>query len=142
MDRETRPNILDTHVWLWLMEGDTRLGPTVVDRLEHAATTGALFVTSLSLWEIAALEAAGRVRFSVPVSTWLDEALETPGLNLLQIDARIAAESAALPGTFEGDPVDALLVAAARTLGARLYSADPAIISYSNQGHVDVERVG
>ncbi len=134
-------NLLDTHAWLWLMEGDARLDDRLVADLEDAASNGSLFVATLSLWEVAALESIGRVRFAVPVETWLHEALETPGLNLLEIDARVAAESARLPGGFAGDPVDRLLVAAARTHSGRLYTADRMILAYASEGYVDAVAV-
>lgn len=142
MDRQAQISILDTHVWLWLMEGDPGIGAEVIGALEHAASVGLLYVTSLSLWEIAMLERAGRVRFTVPVETWLEEALETPGLNLMQIDAQVAAESVRLPGEFPGDPVDALLVAAVRTHGGTLYTADPVLASYASTGAIRVQPVG
>ncbi len=143
MDQHAHLNILDTHVWLWLMEGDPRLADAVVDELEQSASMGTLSVLTLSLWEVAMFEAAGRIRFLVPVDTWLSEALETPGLNLLEIDATMAAESVRLPEDFDGDAVDRLLVSAARTRNGVLYTADPAIIAYGERGwgHVHAVRV-
>lgn len=142
MARLHRIDILDTHVWLWLMEGDPRLGEVQVDELERAASVGELCVTTLSLWEVAEYEAAGRVRLVVPVETWLREALDTPGLNLIDIDEAIATESSRLPGEFAGDAVDRMLVASARTRGGRIYTADPTILEYAEAGHVEAVRVG
>ena len=141
MDASANITILDTHVWLWLMEGDPRLDARRVEELERAASAGSLYVSTLSLWEVAVLEALGRVRFTVPIDTWLEEAIDTPGLNLLEVDSRTAAESARLPGAFSGDPVDCLLVAAARTHGGRLYTADPRIVAYAGSGFVDVVAI-
>jgi PIN domain nuclease of toxin-antitoxin system len=136
-----RVAILDTHVWLWLMEGDPRLAGSLSDSLEEAAAAGKLCVTTLSLWEVAALEALHRVQLRVPVGVWLDDALSTPGLSLIEIDPVIAAESVRLPGTFAGDPVDRLIVAAARLRAGRVYTADPDIIAYGAAGYVDVAQV-
>lgn len=141
MADDTRIAILDTHVWLWLMEGDPRLAGSLSDALEGAAAAGALCVVTLSLWEVAALEALHRVQLRVPVGAWLTDALATPGLSLIEIDPVIAAESVRLPGAFTGDPVDRLIVAAARTHAGRLYTADPDIIAYGAAGHVDVAEV-
>lgn len=141
MDRRRNLNILDTHVWLWLMEGDPRIGDHTVTALEAAAASGALYVATLSLWEIAMYEAAGRLRFSVPVDVWLAEAIATPGLSLLEIDVRIAAESARLPGSFKGDLGDRLLVSAARTQGGTIYTADPVILEYGEAGFVETVAV-
>jgi PIN domain nuclease of toxin-antitoxin system len=141
MDRQPQPTILDTAVWLRLMEGDPGLSDQIVDAIEHSASMGTLYVATLSLWEIAMLEAIGRVRFTVPVDTWLAEAIETPGLNLLEVDVRIAAESARLPGPFDGDAIDRMLIGAARTRGGCLYTSDPAIIAYGRLGYADVREV-
>ena len=118
------------------MEGDTRIDSVLVGELEDAASAGELFVSTLSLWEVAALESLGRIRFAVPIDTWFEEALGVPGLNLLEVDSRTAAESARLPGSFDGDPVDRLLVAAARTHGGRIYTADERILAYGRSGYV------
>lgn len=123
------------------MEGDARIDASMVGELEGAASEGSLFVSTLSLWEVAALESLGRVRFAVPVDAWFEEALGIPGLNLLDVDSRTAAESARLPGSFEGDPVDRLLVAAARTHGGRIYTADERILSYSRSGYVNAVAI-
>jgi len=123
------------------MEGDARFDPAMIGELEDAASTGSLFVSTLSLWEVAALESLGRVRFAVPVDAWFEEALGVPGLNLLDVDSRTAAESARLPGAFAGDPVDRLLVAAARTHGGRIYTADDRILAYGRAGYVDAVAI-
>jgi len=124
------------------MEGDTRINPALAGELEDAASAGSLFVSTLSLWEVAALESLGRVRFAVPIETWFEEALGIPGLNLLDVDSRTAAESARLPGLFDGDPVDRLLVAAARTHGGRIYTADERILAYGRSGYVVAVPLG
>ena len=133
--------ILDTHVWLWLMEGDPRLAGNIARSLEASAAAGKLRITTLSLWEVAALEAMHRVQLRVPVGIWLDDALATPGLSMIEIDPTIAAESVRLPGAFTGDPVDRLLVATARTHSATVYTADPDIIAYGAAGYVDVAEI-
>lgn len=136
MVEPSRPSILDTRIWLELMEGDGRLADDVVAELERAAVEGRLFVSAVSLWEVASLVASGTVRLVVPVRTWLEDALATPGLTLLPIDPDCAAEAAHLPDVFPGDTVDRLLVAAARTSGGLLYTADPVLLSYARAGHV------
>lgn len=118
------------------MEGVPRLGEEVVSELERAAVEGRLYVSAASLWEVASLVAMGAVRLVVPVRTWLEDALATPGLTLLPIDPECAAEAAHLPGEFVGDTVDRLLVAAARTSGGLLYTADPTLLAYADEGHV------
>lgn len=138
---EDQTFLLDTHIWLWLMSGDDHLPSGIVSRLEHAASFGGLYVSSLSIWEIAALAEADRVRFSIPLEQWFEQALGTPGLNVAEIDAAIAAESVRLPGEFDGDAVDRVLIATARVLGATLVTADRTLSDYASDGITRVAAV-
>ena len=134
--------VLDTHAWIWLMEGDRRLSESgVIERAELAASAGSLHVSSISLWEVAMLESLERVRLTVPVATWLSEALQTPGLTVVRVDEALAAESAHLPGDFTGDGCDRLIVATTRLNDGVLITADPAIIRYGSEGHVRVLEI-
>ena len=134
-----RPLILDTHSWIWLLNGDESIGGSVfVTEAEAASVAGRLYVCSISIAEVALLAAAGRVRLVVPVTTWLREALETPGLRILDIDIDTAAEGAELPGEFPGDAADRLIVAATRLVGGRLATADSALKLYAEDGYVTI----
>ena len=121
------------------MEGDRSLeGGAFVRAAEEASAASELYVSAISIAEVALLARAGRVRFYVPVTQWLREALETPGLQVAELDATVAAEGAALPGDFPGDAADRLIVGTARILGGRLATADPAIHAYGGLGYVRV----
>jgi PIN domain nuclease of toxin-antitoxin system len=136
------PVVLDTHIWVWLMEGDPRLPDSVVGMLEEASGDNRVLVSSVSIWEIVALESAGRVVFSMPVLEWLTEATYTPGLSVIPLDASIAVEAAHLPGSFSGDSPDRVIAASARVRSGVLVTADPRMIQYGDAGHVRVAPVG
>lgn len=129
--------VLDTHVWIWWVQGDPRLGQSAVERLEAAETTG-LGVSAISCWEVAKLVERGRLSLPRPVEDWIMTALAYPGMELLPISPRIAVESTQLPGEFHSDPADQLLVATARVLGCPLMTADHKIRAYP---HVTVVAV-
>ena len=135
------PVILDTHIWVWLMDGDPRLPDEVVPLLESASGENRMLVSSVSIWEVVALESAGRVAFSVPVLDWLTDATETPGLNVIPLDAIIAVEAAHLPGAFRGDSPDRVIAASTRIMSGTLISADPRMIEYGEAGHLRVAAV-
>ncbi len=105
---------------------------------EAASISGRLYVCSISIAEVALLASAGRVRLVVPVTAWLQEAIETPGLQIIEIDIGIAAEGAGLPGEFPGDTADRLIVAATRLIGGRLATADPVLKRYGEEGYLSV----
>jgi PIN domain nuclease of toxin-antitoxin system len=138
-DPTETPLILDTHSWIWLLDGEGSLGSSpFVSEAEAASIDGRLYICSISIAEVALLVSAGRVRLVVPVTTWLREALETPGLQVIDIDIGVAAEAAALPGEFPGDTADRMIVAATRLTGGRLATADPRIQLYGEEGYVSV----
>ncbi len=138
-DPTDKPLILDTHSWIWLLNGEESLGGSpFVTEAESASVAGSLYVCSISIAEVALLASAGRVRLVVPVTTWLREALETPGLQIIDIDIDIAAEGAGLPGEFPGDAADRLIVAATRLIGGRLATADPGLKRYGEDGYVSI----
>lgn len=108
--------LLDTHVVLWILDDNPRLGRRARQRI----TTGeVLFVSAASTWEMSIKAAVGRL--TLPVD--LDDAIERSGLRDLPITRRhsLASDLAALP---HRDPFDAMLVAQARVERLTLLTAD------------------
>jgi PIN domain nuclease of toxin-antitoxin system len=131
--------LLDTHVWVWLVDDKREeLGPITIRSLERASRAGALIVSVISVWEVAMLEAKGRVRLSLEIEEWVEKALSVSGLLLTPLDPAIAIDSTRLPDWTEGDPADRILVATARRRGARLTTRDRPILAYGELGHVSV----
>ena len=135
----TAPLLLDTHVWIWLMEGSVgRLSPAVVRAIEEAAAEGRVRIHPLSVWELGMLVRKGRLSLAGPVERWVEEALAVEGLTLTPLTAAMALEAAAIPDPFPGDPVDRMLVATARLLGATLVAADRRILEGAEGAGVGV----
>ena len=130
------PLLLDTHVLVWLMEGDTRLSATTQSRVEQAATEGELWVSAITPWEIGMLVAKGRLVLARDVQNWIDDVLALPGLRLAPLLPTLAVASSRLPGDMHGDPADRIIVATARHLGAVLVTADRALLQYAAAGHL------
>jgi PIN domain nuclease of toxin-antitoxin system len=129
--------LLDTHVWVWLVDGAERefAGPALRE-LQEGSDEGRLLVSVMSVWEVAMLEVKGRIRFSIAIDEWVARGLGLPGLRLSGVTPEIAIRSTRLPGIFHADPVDRILVATAREESARLVTRDIRILQYSRQGHV------
>ena len=72
----------------------------------------------------------GRIKLTVSVEEWLDQAIHRTGLTLLEINPEIAVESCNLPGSFHKDPADRIIVATSRVRGIPLISKDQEILSY------------
>jgi PIN domain nuclease of toxin-antitoxin system len=133
------PLVLDTHVWIWVMEGDRRkLSRAAIEAISTAAHEGAVRVSAISVWELAMLDARGKISLSRPIDDWVKEALESPGVLLLPLSPEIAVESTRLPGSPHGDPADRILMASARVVGGRLATCDAGILRYGVAGHLAV----
>ena len=132
--------LLDTHVWLWLALGvPGTIKPALRKAIERAGESTTLFVSILSVWEIAMLESKGRLILPMTVEEWIERALARPEITLLGLtQPRTAIDSCRLPGTFHADPADRLLVATARSENAALVTRDRKILDYAATGHVRV----
>lgn len=133
------PLLLDTHAWIWLMEGAHReIGRQARETAEAAAARGGILVSAISVWEVAMLEAKGRVRFTLQIDEWVRRALTAPGVRMAEITAEIAIDSTRLPEPAHGDPADRLLVATARRRGASLLTRDARILAMGDAGILSV----
>lgn len=120
--------ILDTHVWVWWVDGGSRLPQSYLVLIQAKAGNG-LGVCAISCWEVAKLVELGRLHLAVPVDQWLTQALRPP-VQLLPLSPEIAVESTQLPGAFHRDPADQLIVATARVYDCPLVTLDRSIRAY------------
>lgn len=121
--------LLDTHVLLWWVNGDPRLSSEQLRILEQAGEDSPLWVSDISLWEIATLASLKRIELEVPLRDWLERATAAPLVQRLPISPAVAAEVASLPPDFHRDPADRIIVASARVVGATLLTQDQRIIA-------------
>jgi PIN domain nuclease of toxin-antitoxin system len=134
-DGGTAPLLLDTHVWIWVMEGRTDEVPSaVLEAVERAQADGRVWVSAISVWEVGMLEAKGRLTLSRGIREWVRRALGVPGVRLAELSPEVALDSSSLPGSVHGDPADRILIATARNLGATLVTRDRNIVGYGEQG--------
>lgn len=115
--------VLDTHVFLWWVNGDDAIKPAQADRLASEK----LGIAAISCWEVSMLVAKRRISLGRGCRDWLEAALATKDVALLGLTPAIAALSNALPGDFHGDPADRMIVATALEHGGLLASEDQAI---------------
>jgi PIN domain nuclease of toxin-antitoxin system len=116
--------LLDTHVLLWWFASDARLSPAQRRVIRQASAESPLWVSDISIWEIATLVGLGRIELSLPLRTWLERATAPPLVSRIGISPAVAAELAALPAGLHRDPADRILIASARVLGATLLTQD------------------
>lgn len=121
--------LLDTHIFLWWMEGSSRLSKAQREVLDSASAKNPLWVSDITLWEIATLVSLGRLLPQKPLRAWLEEATAPPLVKRVGISPEIAAEVAGLPDSLHRDPADRVLIATARVLGALLLTQDQKILA-------------
>jgi PIN domain nuclease of toxin-antitoxin system len=125
--------LLDTHVWIWSVHGDThRVGRRARQLLTRAEGHDAIRVSVVTLFELTALHTLGRLRLSLPPEQWIRESLNAAGVRIAELSPAMAIDAGAIPRTSLGDPLDRLLVATARQLGATLLTSDARILDYAS----------
>jgi PIN domain nuclease of toxin-antitoxin system len=57
--------VLDTHVWLWVMTGNTILKPSFRKAFEHSLKIHHVLISPISIWEIGMLVAKKRIQIDM-----------------------------------------------------------------------------
>ncbi len=121
--------VLDTHVWIWWVQGDERLTANQRQAIQANEEDG-LGVCAISCWQVAKLVEKGRLVLPVELGQWFDLALTYPGVQLLPITPQIAVVSTRFPVDFSQDPADQLIAATATVHSCPLITSDAKILGY------------
>jgi len=78
------------------------------------------------------LVAKRRIALDRPIEDWVEAALALPGVDVVQLEARIAIRSTRLPGAFHPDPADRIIVATALERSVPLVTPDDRIRDYQH----------
>lgn len=127
--------LLDTHVIVWFLQADPRLGQTTKKRIEAAMQTEGVGISAITPWEIAMLISKKRLSLGRAAGDWVKAALSRDGISLMPLEPAIAVEAGELDG-LHGDPADRIIIATARYHDARLLTADGTILEYAETGRV------
>lgn len=119
--------LLDTHAFLWFIEGSERLSATARELIEESANRP--FLSAASLWEMAIKLSLGRLHMGRPFEDLIPEQMRLNGIQLLGIELEHVAPVTTLP-FHHRDPFDRLLVAQAMVEQMPIVSADPAFDAY------------
>ena len=123
--------LLDTHVWIWSMIDSSMLKKSFHSTFEKALESQNILISPMSIWEIGMLVEKKRIEIDMDVLDWIEQALDSPGINLSPITPRIAIHSSRLTNGIHGDPVDRLLIATASEKNAVLVTCDQKILKYA-----------
>lgn len=127
--------ILDTHILLWYCDG-VNLSEEQIQRIESFRMKNQLYISAITIWEIAMLYNKGKVIFSIPLNEWVNKILSVEGLNVIELSNSILIESCSLPNFKHKDPADRMIIASTRADNAYLFTFDQKIIDYGNKGYL------
>jgi len=123
--------VLDTHTLIWWVNGDDKLSHSARNTIELAMQQDQqILVSAITAWEIALLIEKERLSMSMELSRWITLTEQIENLHYIAITHQLGIESVQLPGTFHADPVDRMITALARSVGAPLITADQRIQDY------------
>ncbi len=130
--------LLDTHVWIWLMNGDLRLSSNFLKAVNRCQKHDGILISAISIWEIGMLVEKKRIELEMDCLDWVERSLALPGMALIPISPKIAIQSARLSGVIHGDPADRIIAATAIEENAVLVTHDQKILDYGTDKFLSV----
>jgi PIN domain nuclease of toxin-antitoxin system len=122
--------VLDTHVLAWADNDERKLGRKARALINRLWARGEVAACAMSFWEVALLQARGRLELPGAVEEWRDQLLAA-GLVELPIDGDVGIRAVRLGG-LPSDPADRLIVATALHHDAALMSADERLLAWDH----------
>ena len=119
--------LLDTHVLLWLLSDDRRMGEQTREALDRSWASGESAVSAITFWEVAMLANKRRLSLSADLGAWRASLLDA-GLVEIGVDGAVGIR-AGLLRDLHGDPADRLIVATALQ-GHQLVTADRRLLEW------------
>ncbi len=120
--------VLDTHVLVWAVGDDRRLGRKARVLIDQLWILGKIAVPAIAFWEVGLLQARRRLRLPSPVREWRDAVLAAGAIEL-PLDGTVAVRALDLAGLHD-DPADRFIVATALVHGAALMTADERLLAW------------
>ena len=120
--------VLDTHVLVWAVGDDRRLGRRARALIDQLWAIGKVAVPAIAFWEVGLLQARRRLKLPSPVREWRDAVLAA-GTIELPLDGAVAVRALDLAGLHD-DPADRFIVATALVHDAALMTADERLLDW------------
>jgi PIN domain nuclease of toxin-antitoxin system len=121
--------LLDTHAWIWWVDSASQLSQPARDAIDAAALDHAIYISSISAWEVALLVRKGRLQLTMNVDDWIAHTEALPFVTFVPVNNRIAIKSVSLP--IHSDPADRMIIATAISLGVTIVTQDSKISAYA-----------
>jgi PIN domain nuclease of toxin-antitoxin system len=119
--------LIDTHVLIWYIEGDTRLTKEVISAIEN--NKNHIYVSKASLWEMAIKISNGKLKVSIAFEE-LESFLRVHGFEILDFNFSHLKTLLSLH-YHHGDPFDRLIISQAITNSYTIISQDKSFENYA-----------
>ncbi len=122
--------LLDTHAFLWLVEGSNQLSSTANSLLSD--TDNDLFLSIASIWEMQIKVSIGKLKLGAYLSEIIANQREINDVQILPVELEHIWQLDNLP-LYHKDPFDRMLIAQAITENIPIMSIDSAFNQYPVQ---------
>jgi PIN domain nuclease of toxin-antitoxin system len=119
--------VIDTHAWLWWVNGEAALSEPARHAIERADVVG---VPTISAMEVAALVRRDKIAIGANAPQWVAQALVLDRVRELPLTAEVAVEAGSFGHDFVGDPADRIIYATAIVTGSKLVTRDRFLRAY------------
>ncbi|WNZ23108.1 type II toxin-antitoxin system VapC family toxin [Leptolyngbya sp. NK1-12] len=120
--------LLDTHIFLWFISGDTQLSTDVRDAMRDPDNE--VYLSSVSVWEAIVKYQLGKLPLPEPPETYLPRQRNLHQIASLALDESSVIQLAKLP-PLHRDPFDRMLICQALQNGLTIATVDAAVRAYS-----------
>lgn len=119
--------LLDTHIFLWFISGDTKLSTDVRDAIRDLDNE--VYLSAVSIWEAIVKYQLGKLPLPEPPETYLPKQRDLHQISSLALNESSVVQLAHLP-LLHRDPFDRMLVCQALQNGLTIATVDAAVRAY------------
>ena len=118
--------LLDTHIWLWYLQGNNRLSKNLQELMSSSDTE--LWLSPISVWETLILAEKGRIELDSEPVVWVKKYLRSLDFKEARLTYEISMRSRQLELSHQ-DPADRFIAATAVELDLTLATMDRRLVS-------------
>ncbi len=120
--------LLDTHIFLWFISGDTQLSTDIRDIIRDPDNE--VYLSAISVWEATVKYQLGKLPLPERPEIYLPRQRNLHQIASLALDESSVVQLAALPPLHK-DPFDRMLICQALQNGLTIATVDAAVRAYS-----------
>lgn len=119
--------LLDTHIFLWFISGDTQLSTDVRDAIREPDNE--VYLSAVSVWEVIVKYQLGKLPLPEHPETYLPKQRDLHQIASLSLDENSVVQLAELP-PLHRDPFDRMLICQALQNDLTIATVDSAVRAY------------